>query len=428
VFVPRPPGLDRFRLGLKERARRGLDRAARPYVEELVGRLGDTLQLVEHASAQSTEVVPEVSLHNVLHTARTMGLSCMPAVTGTLLSAGPNGKWYFDWFDSAYGQVERHIALEAYAPRPDDLPSNVEWIDTDIAAPDGIAAVGDAEVDLLFSGQNIEHLWPHQVVSFLLESSRVIKPGGWLVIDSPNRDLTTAYRWSMSEHTVEFTVDEARSLLEIAGFEVRLMRGLWLCRRGGQVLPLEPVRPGGLETLDRLALSARHPEDSFIWWAESVKVGNPNEQALRAAVLDIYRQHWRERVSRLQMGAGAAIDDSGHIIRIQKGTTGYPVLGPFMPLPPGTYQFRLPIAWDNCADFGSTIATFEVVVNDQCVASIPIVARSRKGSSTVTTEVHVPNVSFASHVRLLCAGTASMDVPLDLTIEPEPWRVPGLTS
>ena len=416
-------GLRQVRTGLKQAARRGVDRVARPYVEEVVARLTD-LPPVEQESV-ALPPPPEVVLHHVLHTARTIALAEMPLVTGTLLSAGPNGKWYFDWLDSAYGQVRRHIAVEAFTPKPADLPSNVEWIEADIAAPEGIAAISDSEVDLLFSGQNLEHLWPHQVVSFLVESNRVIHPGGWLVVDSPNRNMTSAYRWSMSEHTVEFSPDEAQSLLDLAGFEVRSMRGLWLCRRQGQLLPLHPNDSMGIDMLDRLSLSARHPEDSFIWWAEAVKVAEPRRQALQESVRDIFGRNWEERVNRLQPRDGAEIDESGGLIRVPKGTLGYPVLGPYMPLPPGSYQLELPISWHGCENVGSEIATLEVVLQDECVASIPIVASAVSGSTLARTEVNVAELSFALHVRLLCSGTADIQVPLKLSIEPEPWKIVG---
>jgi hypothetical protein len=430
-MVARPPVLDQARTVLKRTARRGLDRALRPYVEELVVRLD--ARVSEPAAADTSGAGPAASvevslppgelLHHVLHTARTMALSTMPSVRGTLLSAGPNGKWYFDWINGAYGRVDRHIAVEAYTPQPDDLPPEVDWIEADIAAPDGIGAVRDGEVDLLFSGQNIEHLWPDQVVAFLVESNRVIRPGGWLVVDSPNRSITAAYRWSMSEHTVEFTASEANTLLELAGFEVRSMRGLWLCRRDGETLPLWPTTATGLETLNRLAFSGRRPEDSFVWWAEAVKVTEPKEQALRDEVHDIYRRHWAERVSRLQFGDGASVDEAGRAIVIPKGTTGYPVLGPYMPLPAGTYQVCLPISWSDCGETGSTIAQLEVVVNEQCVASIPILAPTSTGSTIVMTDIEVPGTAFGSHVRIMCSGRASLRVPLELSIEPEPWRV-----
>jgi hypothetical protein len=117
------------------------------------------------------------------------------------------------------------------------------------------------------------------------------------------------------------------------------------------------------------------------------------------------------------------MDESDHVVRIPKGTTGYPVLGPFMPLPPETYRFRLPISWDDCTDIGSTIVTFEVIINNQCAGSVPVVAHARRGSRTVTSEVEVKELAFASHIRLLCAGAATIEVPLELAIEPEPWEI-----
>jgi SAM-dependent methyltransferase len=171
-----------------------------------------------------------------LHEARTVCLGDMPPGARTVLSVGANGTWYFDWFAQAYGYVERHIGVEAFFPRPDELPENVEWVAADLAGQDGVASVDSGSVELVFCGQNIEHLWPEQVVALLAESSRVLRPEGWLVVDSPNRNLTEAYRWTMEEHTVELSPEDAARLLELAGFEVVTMKGLWLCRRDGEPL------------------------------------------------------------------------------------------------------------------------------------------------------------------------------------------------
>lgn len=416
---------------LKRRARQGVDRVVRPYVDEVIRRLdAEIAGLVASLGMPSPTATPEQPdvpapalddlLHHALHTARTLALSGMPEVTGTLLSAGPNGKWYFDWFDDAYCKVDRHIAVEAYTPRPDGLPAEVHWVAADISSSEGIGMVPDGEVDLLFSGQNIEHLWPEQVVNFLLEANRVVRPGGWLVVDSPNRQLTAAYRWSMGEHTIEFSATEAQSLLELAGFTVRSMQGLWLCRKDGNLLPLEPTTLTGPEMLERLALGRRHPDDCFIWWAEAVKVGAPNPQALRDAIDAIYRREWSERVSRLQLRDGAVIDASGRIT-VPIGTTGYPVIGPFTPLRDGSYRFRIPVSWEGCSEVGATVARLEVVVNDECKVSIPITAHEPSGSEIVTADAEAEGPAFASHVRLFCTGSATVQVPLALDIEPEPW-------
>ena len=95
-----------------------------------------------------------------------MALADMPSGADTILSAGANGIWYFDWFDQEYGPVKHHIGVEAYMPRPDGLPDSVEWVDADLAGPNGVASVASGSVDLVFSGQNIEHLWPDRCWRF----------------------------------------------------------------------------------------------------------------------------------------------------------------------------------------------------------------------------------------------------------------------
>ncbi len=141
------------------------------------------------------------NFYALLHELRSHALADMPAGARTMLSAGCSGRWYFDWIEERYGRVERHIGVEAYMPRPADLPGNVEWLPRDVSH---VPEVASGSVDFVFSGQNIEHLWPDQVAGFLLESHRVLAPGGWIVIDSPNRELTHPLVWTHPEHTVEY--------------------------------------------------------------------------------------------------------------------------------------------------------------------------------------------------------------------------------
>lgn len=410
-------------IGYKRRARAIVDRAVRPYIEEIVDRLrGSSVGTEPHAES-STE--SDFILHNALHMSRTLALSEMPAGTKTMLSAGPNGSWYFDWIEDSYGTVDQHIAVEAYTSRPTELPDNVEWIEADIAAPNGVPAVEDEMIDLVFSGQNIEHLWPDQVVSFLVESNRVLKPGGWLVVDSPNREITASYRWSMSEHTLEFSPDEAETLLQLGGFEVRTMKGLWLCRRKGRLLPLDPDPSMlSMNNLERIALSANHPADSFIWWIEATKVGPPNREALREEVLRVYAANWGERISRLVPHNLGKLNSQGNAVVISKGTEGYFVIGPYMPLPPGSYVFRIRIQWSDCDSGDTPVGQVDVIANDTCVGSTTILpTQLPSGSTVVDCEVTTESLAFTTHVRVFSNGNANLEVPVDLTIDPPPWRV-----
>jgi len=232
--------------------------------------------------------------------------------------------------------VERHIGVEAFHPRPAELPENVEWLAGDLAGPDGVATVASGAVDLVFSRQNIEHLWPEQVVALLAESNRVLRPEGWLIVDSPNRNLTEAYRWTMEEHTVELTPEEATLLLDLAGFEVVTMKGLWLCRRAGELLELEPpgTVSGAAEVLERMMMATGRPADSFVWWAEARKVSAPDLVGLEREVRAVFADHSDERVARMLSNEGTpcTLADGRSGVSIEKGRSGYLFFGPYLPL------------------------------------------------------------------------------------------------
>jgi predicted SAM-dependent methyltransferase len=161
-----------------------------------------------------------------LHELRSRELERLPGGARTVLHGGCAGTWYFDWFAERYPTpVERHIGVEAFSERPAEL-GEVEWLQRSLG---DLAPVGDGEVDLVFAGQVIEHLWPEDVSGFLLESHRVLRPGGTIAVDSPNRRITTAIGWEHPEHTVEFRPDEILELFELAGFDQMQVRGVYLC-------------------------------------------------------------------------------------------------------------------------------------------------------------------------------------------------------
>ena len=374
----------------------------------------------------SNEPHPVVELHAALHEARSVALADMPPGAGTVLSAGANGAWYFDWFDAEYGPVRRHVGVEAYMPRPDRLPPNVEWVEADLAGPDGVAAVATGSVDLVFSGQNIEHLWPAQMVAFLVESNRVLRAGGYLVVDSPNRELAALYRWSMGEHTVELTPDEATCLLTLAGFAVDQMKGVWLCRTGGVLQDLEPtgslLNPGGYT--HRIALAAKRPQDSFIWWAEARKVTDPDVPGLWRAVTELFDAAWPERVGRIKAYAGEPItlEDGRPGVVMPKGTHGVSMIGPFMAVPPGTYEFSVDVAWSGYVDLDHPVAELHLVADDEVLCSTELRGVATEGAGTLTCTAFFPQLRFTVHVMLMSPGGADVTSPLSMRMSPDAWR------
>jgi SAM-dependent methyltransferase len=199
--------------------------------------------------------------------------------------------------------VKRHIGVEAFSERPAELGERVEWQQRSLG---DLAPVGDGEVDLVFAGQVIEHLWPEDVVGFLLESHRVIRPGGTIALDSPNRRVTTAIGWEHPEHTVEFRPDEILELLRLAGFDQAQARGVYLCfeRDRNRFFTLE----GGSRTWSperRAAEAAERPDDSFVWWVEAVRGDRePDADQLSHRVETIYNGYRRQRFGSLKHSVG----------------------------------------------------------------------------------------------------------------------------
>jgi SAM-dependent methyltransferase len=366
------------------------------------------------------------SLHDFLHAQRSIELSRMPKPARVLLSAGCSGAWYFDWITRWYGAVERHVGIERFLRRPDGLPSNVEWIASSVAA---MPEVADGSVDLVFSGQNIEHLFGDDVVGFLVECHRVLRAGGHLVIDSPHREIANLLTWSMNEHTIEYTPSEASELVTLAGFDVTSLRGLWLCRNPdtGAILPLDPFTTGASsdDIVLRLQLAARHPDDAFIWWLEARRTARtPAVDALRRRHAEIFRIAWPERSARFLSQVGERRNDDGRrIVTAPVGTTGYLLYGPYMPFAAGRYDVCFALRRNGAAfDSGEVVAVIDAIADgesDPCLARREIrAAELAPGRWTACKLVfEVPSLRWTGQLRVFSPGRDALAVDTAVAID-----------
>jgi len=241
--------------------------------------------------------------NHYLHELRSNELARMPKGASIFLSAGCSGTWYFDWIKKEYGKLDKHIGIEFYMPKPDDLPAYVEWISDTVGAMKGVA---DESVDMVFSGQNVEHLQFDDLVGFIFESNRVLKKGGWLIVDSPNRLVTSPLKWLHPEHIAEYTVGEMEEMLSTAGFQTEHKKGLLLVRESADQPPWSigmadcpwKDRNGWL----RRAINAYHrPDDSFVWWLEARKQSEAVDKGrVRTVCKRIFDCARQERVEREQ--------------------------------------------------------------------------------------------------------------------------------
>jgi SAM-dependent methyltransferase len=128
-----------------------------------------------------------------------------------------------DWpFTIVAGDVDYDLLASRRAEFP-----QVRWLVAD-AYP---LAFKDMSFDALFAGELVEHLPdPRPAIA---EFRRVLRPGGTLVLTTPNR-LRLANRVDRSErpyspdHLSELSYDEVRALLLEHGFEIRKATGLHL--------------------------------------------------------------------------------------------------------------------------------------------------------------------------------------------------------
>lgn len=86
----------------------------------------------------------------------------------------------------------------------------------------------DASVDLVYSGQSIEHVTPDDGATVLKEVFRILRPGGWFALDTPNGRVTRLQQEAFidPDHKVEYTYGELEQLLTETGFEIVDAKGL----------------------------------------------------------------------------------------------------------------------------------------------------------------------------------------------------------
>lgn len=147
---------------------------------------------------------------------------------------GANAPLYTMGYDAPF---ERYILVdlppegrcEMYQHVEPDLPEGVSLHLGDMT---DLGFLPDDSCDLVWSGQSIEHITLEAGRRMVAEAVRVLEPGGWLCLDTPNRIATAAQMRDLGggfihpEHRHEYRPDELRAMLEEAGFEVEEALGV----------------------------------------------------------------------------------------------------------------------------------------------------------------------------------------------------------
>ena len=407
-----------------------LRRAARPAFEQLRAYMtwplrADIAALAARLDAPAAEPAAEPAAASVLapfdmnmtlHRSRGALLRGLPKGAQVFVSVGCAGRWFFDWIEQCYGDIPRHIGVEYYTPPPPDLPPNVEWIANTCS---DMSALPDQSCDLVFSGQNLEHLWPDEALGFFLEAARITRPGGLLAMDSPNRTITEALRtWSHPEHTVELTTTEAIEVTELAGFDVTAMKGIWLCRDAntGAALPLLPSEDDPLSIEERMLAAVGQPDDAFIWWLEARRSERPPDAGgLRTRLDAIFALAWPERVARMAIGVGHPGADENWV-DVAAGIPGAVIFGPSMPLRAGAYRVGFTLA----APIAGARTRCEVTLGPQADILVSSTVDLPQGDSVVTLDFTLPELQFGIQFRCLSLGAAAFSCRRGIALDEPP--------
>jgi SAM-dependent methyltransferase len=102
----------------------------------------------------------------------------------------------------------------------------IEWIYSSMT---DLARFARGTVDLVFSGESIEHITRDEGTVVCREVFRILKPGGFFCLDTPNRAITritSPNELIHPEHKHEYTHAELSGLLRATGFVIREAKGI----------------------------------------------------------------------------------------------------------------------------------------------------------------------------------------------------------
>lgn len=342
------------------------------------------------------------TFNEIIHAERGKLLSELPKGAKVFCSAGCAGRWYFDWIQECYGDVDLHYGVELYSPKPSDLPPNVVWIQNSVS---DMVDVPTGSVDLLFSGQNIEHLYFDDLVGFFAEVQRVLKPGGHFCIDSPNRIISEEYGYTQPQHVLELSRRDITQLLESAGFDILTVKGIWSSKSGGELVrDLTAVTDTWSE---QLAGASDNPDEAFIWWIVARQSARDAGDVKRIAD-DIASRRFPGFVrSRFRRGVGELIQIEGTeaIVQVSPDVSGYAYFGPYVPLREGSYAVTFMVKF--LAEGGQLVADVVSAEGANTHGSLVIAPVEIGAWHAETIIVDIPFYSEGVETRLYCENASA---------------------
>jgi SAM-dependent methyltransferase len=211
------------------------ERGIRYYLERLDGGLIDRRQFIQFL-IESPEYLArfEPSFPDRLHEARLEFIKTLPQAEcivdlGGACATEPEGALYTHGYPHrARRLIIVDLPFDARMTIPRDFGEGkivrddrvIEYVHSSMT---DLSAIEDGIADLVFAGESFEHVTEEEAVVAIAEARRVLKPGGYFCLDTPNGKLTRIHspdEFIHPEHKVEYTPAELIEMLRDGGFAV----------------------------------------------------------------------------------------------------------------------------------------------------------------------------------------------------------------
>jgi len=122
--------------------------------------------------------------------------------------------------------AQHKLAMDLNPDAPKHLASNVKFLHQDCSAPWPLA---ENSLDVVFTSNFFEHLPNTECLNrTLAQALRCLKPGGRLIAIGPNIKYLHGEYWDFYDHHVYLTETSLGEALEIAGYEIEVIKPRFL--------------------------------------------------------------------------------------------------------------------------------------------------------------------------------------------------------
>ena len=169
---------------------------------------------------------------HLIHNARLLAIrQFLPAAETILDLGGINAPLYHMGYAHSFKKLymidlpveDRH---EMYSEITVDDASALGEVSVLFADMTKLDPFENESVDLVWSGQSIEHVPFESAKNMIKEAFRVLRPGGCFALDTPNGAITSIHAQTSGlevvhpEHFIEYTVDQMTEMLSAEGFDI----------------------------------------------------------------------------------------------------------------------------------------------------------------------------------------------------------------